>query len=175
VKKPRRERPIAVVWNGQHFIPLPRFKRMCDEQFAVNEEYAIIKSEERNMTRHRGYFAALKDAFDNLAEEYANGYPSVEHLRAAALIEAGYCSESTFISDTSEHARELAMSLRRLSPLSIIRVKGNIVKHFEAESQSVHAMKKERFEASCKAVLEIVASMARTTVAELKKNAGRAA
>lgn len=37
------------------------------------------------------------------------------------------------------------------------------------------AMKKERFEASKTAVLDIAATMARTTPAELKKNAGRSA
>jgi hypothetical protein len=175
MKKPRRERPIAVVWNGQGFIPLPRFKRMCDEQFAVNEEYAIIKSEERNMTRHRGYFAALKDAFDNLAEEYANGYPSPDHLRGDALIEAGYCTMVQFECKNHAAALTLGREMRKDRPVSRIRIHDDIVIVKDPLSQSVHSMGKEQFEASCKAVLEIVASMARTTVTELKKNAGRAA
>jgi hypothetical protein len=175
VKKPLRIRPVAFVWNGEHMIPLPRFKRLCDQQFDVNEEYALIVSEERSMARHRGYFAQVREAFDNLAEEYANGYPSPEHLRAAALVEAGYCTETNFVMDTPKDAKLLAITLRKLSPLAIIRISGNVVKHFEPESQSVAAMKKERFNASVKAVLEIVSSMARTTPAELKKNAGKAA
>lgn len=175
MKKPLRVRPVAFVWTGEHMVPLPRFKRLCDQQFDVNEEYALIISEERSMARHRGYFAQIKEAFNNLAEEYANGYPSPEHLRAAALVEAGYCTETSFVMDTPKDARTLAVTLRKLSPLAIIRVSQNVVKHFEAESQSVSSMKKERFEASVKAVLDIVSSMARTTPAELKKNAGRAA
>ena len=39
------------------------------------------------MSAHRGYFAQIKEAWDNLAEEYANGYPSPEHMRAAALVD----------------------------------------------------------------------------------------
>jgi hypothetical protein len=175
VKKPQRIRPIACVWTGEHFIPLPRFKRLCNQQFEVNEEYALIPSEDRSMSSHRGYFAQIREAFDNLAEEYANGYPSPEHMRAAALVEAGYCTESNYVMDSPKEARQLGIALRRMSPLAIIRISGNVVKHFEAESQSCAAMKKEKFEASKKAVLAIVASMARTTPAELKKNAGKSA
>ncbi len=156
-------------------VPLPRFQRMFDEIYEVNEEYPVIISEERSMSSHRGYFAQLKEAFDNLAEEYANGFPSPEHMRAAALVEAGYCTESNYVMDNAKEARALGIALRRMSPLAIIRISGNVVKHFEAESQSCAAMKKEKFEASKRAVLRIVASMARTTPAELKKNAGRSA
>lgn len=169
-----RIRPVLCVWDGQHFIPLPRFKRLCDRQFEVHEEVALIRSEERNMSQHRGYFAQLKEAYDNLAEEYANSYPSPEHLRADALVQAGYCTETDYVLENPKEARKLAVDLRRMNPYSIIRVRNNIVRHFEPESQSVAAMKKERFEASCKAVLGIVSSMARTTPSELKKNAGRA-
>jgi hypothetical protein len=127
------------------------------------------------MSSHRGYFAQLREAWLNLAEEYANGFPSPEHMRAAALVEAGYCTESNYVMDSPKEARQLGIALRRMSPLAIIRISGNVVKHFEPESQSCAAMRKERFEASKKAVLEIVSSMARTTPAELKKNAGRSA
>ena len=175
VKRPRRPRPILFVRVDNHMVPLPRFQRLFDEQFAINEEYPLMISEERSMSSHRGYFAQVKEAWDNLAEEYANGYPTPEHLRSAALIEAGYCTETSFVMDTPKDAKELGVALRRMSPLSIIRIRGNVVKHFEAESQSVPAMKKERFEASKKAVLEIVSGMSRTTPAELKKNAGRSA
>jgi hypothetical protein len=164
-----------VVWTGEHFVPLPRFQRLCDEQFAVHEEIAIIRSEDRSMSQHRAYFANLRDAWNNLAEEYDNRFPDAEALRAHALVEAGYCTQTDYVMDSPKEARKLAMDLRRMSPYSIIKLSGNIVKHFEPESQSVRAMNKERFQASCKAVLEIVASMARTTPTELRKNAGRSA
>jgi hypothetical protein len=175
MKKPRRIRPILVVRVDNSLVPLPRFQRMFDEIYAVNEEYPIIVSEERSMASHRGYFAQIKEAYNNLAEEYANGFPSPEHLRAAALVEAGYCTEANYVMDSPKEAKHLGIMLRKLSPLAIIRISGNVVKHFEAESQSVNAMKKERFEASKKAVLDIVSSMARTTTTELRKNAGRSA
>lgn len=170
-----RERPIAVVWTGQHFVPLPRFQRLCDQQFEVNQEVAIIRSEERNMSRHRGYFASIREAWKNLAEEYDGRFPSPEALRAFALVEAGYCVETDYVMDNPKEARKLAMDIRRMSPFSIIKLSGNVVKHFEPESQAVPAMKREVFEASCKAVLEIVASMSRSTPAQLRKNADKSA
>lgn len=174
-KKPLRPRPILAVWDGNVFIPLPRFKNLCDRQFEINAEVPLIRSEERNMSAHRWYFASINEAWKNLAEEYANGYPSPEHLRAAALVEAGYCTETNYVMDSPKDARQLGIALRRLSPLAIIRISGNVVKHFEAESQSVSAMKRERFDRSIRDVIEIVSSMARTTPAELKKNADRSA
>ncbi len=176
-KKPRpfRARPIACVWNGEHLIPLPRFMNLCRQMFEVHEEYPLMIVEERSQASHNHYFAAVKEAFDNLAEEYKNGYPTPEHLRADALVQAGFCTETTYAVADATEARKLATSLRRMSPLSIIRVRGDVVKHFEPESQSRPAMKKERFEASKAAVLEIVSAMARTTPAELKKNAGKSA
>lgn len=175
MRKPNRVKPILAVWNGEHFIPLPRFKRLCDQQFEVSEEYALIPSEERSMTSHRGYFASVKEAWKNLAEEFDGRFPTAEHLRSWALVQTGYATEANYVMDSDKEAAQLAVMLRRLSPLAVIRVSENVVQHFEAESQSVSAMKKERFEASKKAVLDLVSSMARTTPAELRKNAGRSA
>lgn len=175
MKKPNRIRPVLCTWDGEHFIPLPRFKRLCDQQFCVHEEYALIPSEERSMKSHNGYFASVAEAWKNLAEEFDGRFPSDTHLRSWALVQTGYATESNFVMDSSDEAMRLAASLRRKSPYSVIRVSGNVVQEFEPESQSIKAMKKERFEASKKAVLELVSSMARTTPAELRKNAGRSA
>lgn len=175
MKKLRRPRPILFVRIDNHMVPMPRFQRLFDEYFAVNEEYSLIISEERNMAQHRGYFAQVRDAWKTLAEEFDGRFPTPEHLRAHALVEAGYCFETDYVMDSPKEARKLAADLRRMNPYSIIRLSGNIVKHFEPESQSVPAMKKERFEASCRAVLDIVSAMSRTTPAQLRKNAGRAA
>ncbi len=173
--KPRKERPIAAIWTGNHFVPLPRFQRLCDEQFEVNEQVALIRFEERSMSRHKAYFATINEAWKNLAEEYDGRFPSAEALRAHALVEAGYCVETDYVLDNPKDARKLAMDIRRMSPFSIIRLSGNVVKHFEPESQAMNKMGKERFDASCRAVLEIVASMSRSTPAQLRNNAGRSA
>lgn len=127
------------------------------------------------MSHHRGYFAALKDAWMNLPEGEQERYPSPEHLRAWALVETGFCTETNYVMDDEKGARRLAADLRRMSPYSIIRLSGNVVRLFEPESQAVASANKERFGMQTRAVLDLVASMARTTPAELKKNAGRSA
>lgn len=176
MRKSRRPRPVLCVWTPEGtFVPLPRFRRLCDEQFAVHEEYPLVVSEERSMSQHRGYFASVTEAWKNLSEEFDGRFPSAEHLRSHCLVEAGYCHETDYVMDGEKEAHKLAADLRRMNPYSIIRLRGNVVKHFEPESQSVRAMNKERFQASCKAVLEIAAAMSRSTPAQLRKNAGRAA
>lgn len=175
MKKPLRERPIVAVWNGEVFVPLPRFMKLCDQQFAVHEEIPLVRHEERSMRQHRGYFAAVREGWKNLAEEFNGRFPSPEHLRAQALVDAGFCNETDHICDSPQEARKLAAVMRRYSPYAIIKISGSIVKVFEPMSQSQRAMGKEKFEESCRAVMEVVASMSRSTPAELRKNAGRAA
>lgn len=174
-KRPLRPRPVVFVWTGDHMVPLPRFQRLCDQQFAVHEEYPLVILEERSQASHNHYFAALTEAWKNLAEEYAKDFPTMESLRHWALVQSGYCTETTYATKNPAEARKLAIALRRASPYAVLQVKGDVVLHFEAESQSRPAMKRDRFEASKADVLELVASMARTTPAALKKNAGRSA
>lgn len=174
-KRPHRPRPVVFVWTGEHMVPLPRFQQLCDRQFAVHEEYALVIMEERSQASHNHYFAALTEAWKNLAEEYAADFPTMESLRHWALVQTGYCTETSYATKDNAEAKKLAVSLRRASPYAVLQVRRDVVMHFEAESQSRPAMKKERFEASKADVLELVASMARTTPAALKKNAGRSA
>lgn len=173
--KPRRERPILVVWDGNAFIPLPRFKRSCDEQFAVHEEVAIVRFHARNMNQHRGYFASLHDAWSNLDHQYDGVFPSEDHFREWALCQTEFCHVTHEAYSTKADAMLAAKAARKLAPYAVISVAGTTVVTKHAMSQSIAAMGKETFEASCKAVLEVVAGMARTTPRELKKNAGRSA
>jgi hypothetical protein len=180
MRKPLRVRPIMYVSVRNVFveramIPLPRFNRLYDELYTVDEQYPLITSEERSMSQHRGYFAQVKEAWKNLAEEFDGRFPSAEHLREWALCQAGYCTLTEEIYSTPKDALQAAKSIRKASPYAQISVHGPALVVKYAMSQSVPAMKKEAFQASSKAVLEIVASMSRTTPAELRKNAGRAA
>lgn len=175
MKKPVRVRPFLVIYDGEHFIPHPRFKRMVDQQFAVHEEVALIRSEERSMSSHRGYFASLHEGYLNLAEVYAQEFDSEEHLRHWCLCKEGYCTRDEYELNTADDARTLRIVLKAQNKSTIVRVEGNKVIVYTPESQAVPAMGKERFEASKIAVLARVASMANTTPAELKKNAGGAA
>lgn len=175
MKKPLRERPIVAVWNGEVFVPLPRFMKLCDQYFAVHEEIALVRHHERNMNQHRAYFAALNDAFDNLDHAYDGRFPSADHFREWALCQTEHCDISEEVYSTKKDAMQAARFARKLAPYAVMSVHDNVLVTKHAHSQSVRAMGKEVFEASCRAVLEVVAGMARTTPRELRKNAGRAA
>lgn len=175
MKRPRRPRPIIFVRVDNHMVPLPRFQRLFDEQFAVSEEYPLIIIEERSQASHNHYFAALHEGYLNLAEEYAQEFDSEEHLRHWCLCKAGFCTKDRWVMNTAEDARKLRDALKSKDRSTIIAVSDNVATVYTPMSQSVPAMKKTEFEDSKKAVLELVASMARMTPAELKKNAGRSA
>ena len=83
---------------------------------------------------------------------------------------------------TPSEARKLAADIRQRDPYAVIVMSeddrladrsSSVVKVFDAESQSMAAMKKERFEQSKRDVLDLVAAMARTTPAQLYKEGRR--
>jgi hypothetical protein len=170
-------RPVVFVWTEHGtMVPLPRFRKLCDELYAVHEEYPLVVLENRNMASHNHYFAAVAEGFQNLAEEFAGKYPTAEHLRADCLIEAGYYAETVWRGWGSKaDAHRFALSLRKKEPMARISFRdgGLTVVERTALSQSTAAMKKQEFEDSKAAVLAIVAAMARTTPAQLHREAER--
>lgn len=164
-----RIRPVVFVWSGNYMVPLPRFKQQCDEQFVVHEEYPLTILEARSRASHNHYFATIEAAFDNLPEKIAAQYPNSEALRAKSLIECGYCDEKNFVCDSPGHARYLAMNLRTRSPYAVIRVSGNVVKVYDAHSQSAAAMQGPIFEKSKADVLDYLSGLIGVSVTDLKK------
>lgn len=159
------------VWDGEFMVPLHRFRALCDRQFVVGEEYALELVSNRSLASHNHFFACVAEAFNNLSEEDAKRFPTAEHLRKWALCRTGFATETSYVMDTPVDARKMAAAIRRADEFCVIVVKENVVQVFNAESQSMPAMNKERFQASKNAVLDLLASMARTTTAQLKKEA----
>lgn len=174
-KRPLRPRPVVFVWTGDHMVPLPRFQRLCDQQFAVHEEYPLIIMEERSQASHNHYFAELHEAYQNLAEEYAQEFDSEQHFRDWLLCKTGFCTKERWAMNTNADAIQLRNAMKAANRSTIISVSGNVATVYTPMSQSRPAMKKQVFEDSKRAVLDLAASMARTTPAALKKNAGRSA
>ena len=178
----RRPRPVLCFWDGEVFRPNPSFAKYCDREYVVGEIYPMLPVEERSQASHNHYFAALAEGFNNLSEENANRFPSVEHLRHWALVQCGFATETNFVLANSKEARKLAADIRKRDPYAVIVMSkddrladrsSSVVKVFDAESQSVAAMKRERFEQSKRDVLDLVAAMARTTPAQLYKEGRR--
>lgn len=181
-----RTYPVTFVWReidvcveggevvrAKVMVPEPRFAKVCDKQFSVNELYPLVVMEPRSRGSHNFYFATIGDIFENLPEAEAARFPSTEHFRKWALCEAGYADEKTYVCDNHKKAMQLAALIRSISDYAIIRVSGDVVKIFEAKSQSAAAMGKEIFEESKKAVLDIMSALTSTSTATFAKEAAR--
>lgn len=169
----RRPRPVFLRWDGEVFVPEPSFKHYLAREYVIGEVYPMLPVEERSRSSHNHYFAALAEGFNNLSEENAKHFANPDHLREWSLIQTGYCSETETVLADNKQARKYAADIKARNPYAVMSIRGNVVIVWEAESQAYAAMKKERFEASKKAVLELVASMARTTASQLNKEARR--
>lgn len=154
-------------------IPEVRYEKIARRQFAEGEDYPMVVLEARSRASHNAYFAAVGEAWNNLPEEIAVRWPSAEHLRKWALIETGWFDEKDFECQSPGHAKRLAVFIRKVDEYARIIPHGNRVIVRDAKSQSAAAQGKEAFEASKKDVLDLLASMARTTPKELKQQAGR--
>lgn len=154
-------------------VPLPRFRRLCDELFAVHAEYALVEHHGRNMRQHRAYFAAIGNVFDNLAEQYEGIFPSAEHLREWALCQTEFCTVTHEAYETRKDAMQAAKAVRKVAPYAVISVAGSTLVTKHAMSQSVRAMGAETFKASMNAVLDVVTGMARMTPAQARKEGER--
>ena len=135
----------------------------------------IDPEQERDMNSHRHYFVQLKEVWETLPEKLQKKYPTKDIFRAKLLIEAGYFHESETVCDTPRDAVTVAAFMAPLDPAAVITVRGNVIKKYVAESQSVAAMGKERFQKSKWAVLELAASLIEVTPKKLEQNAGKSA
>jgi hypothetical protein len=123
------------------------------------------------MKSHSHFFAALHEAWNNLNEADAKRFPTEEHLRHWALIQCGFCNEKTLPCEKPSLAKSVAALIRTSDPYAVIIVKADVVKVLTAKSQSLAAMGAEEFKESKEKILDLVATMARTTRKELAKEA----
>lgn len=131
----------------------------------------LVAHLDRDPVSHKHQFAWLKTAFNTLPEHYAGQFPSPEHLRKTALIRCGYCTQRDIVCATPDDARRLAVWAQAQDEYLIVTVAENVVRIFEAESQSRKAMGMERFEASKADVLNHIAGMLGTTPKALERAA----
>jgi hypothetical protein len=160
--------PIEFVWTGEAMEPLPRFRRLCDQHYTIGETYPMVEHHERSQASHNQEFGWLKDAWLTLPDHLADAYPSPEHLRKRALIDAGYCTEQVIDAGSNAAALRVAAYVRGSDEFALVIVRGAFVVVRKAESQSFRAMGKERFQASKTAIIETVCAMLGVTAEALQ-------
>lgn len=151
------DRPQGFTWDGEAMVP--RSPKLADKAYVVGENYLLVNYEQRSLATHNHEFAWLKDAWLNLPESLSDQFPTAEHLRKRALIDAGFYDETIVDAGTNAAAVRVASAFRSREEFSLVIVRGPAVVIRTAKSQSRRSMNKQEFQASKEAILEVVASL----------------
>lgn len=167
--------PIVARWTGEVFEPLGRSKREADAEYVVGEVYRLTRYQERSEASHRHFFASLHEAWANLPADLSERFPTSERLRKFALIKSGYATQRQLVASSRSEALRLAAFVAPMDEYALVETRGAVVTVWEAESQSMRAMGKNRFQESKDAVLIYCASLIGVEPETLRREAGRAA
>jgi hypothetical protein len=148
----------------------PYWQRQCDKHYVIGNSYELVPHEERSSKSHRHEFAWLNEAHANLPENLADQYPTVNHLRKRALIEAGYYDEQVIDAGTNAAALRVAQGIKSFpgEDFSLVIVRGGFVVIRRPRSQSRRAMNAKEFQESKTKIMEIVAALIGVPVNDLK-------
>lgn len=162
--------PMWFQWSDDEVL-VPRSKVVAAQHFVIGQYYRMGEVEERSETSHRHEFAFLREAWKNLPENLAPLYPSPEHLRKRALIDAGWYDEQIIDAGNNAVAIRIAAVARGYDEFALISVTENLVIIRTAKSQSRRKMNKQDWQKSKTAVLEIVSAMIGVEPSELSRAA----
>jgi hypothetical protein len=148
-----------MAWDGEVLRPLPRFAKIADVHYVVGDVHLVAEIEERSEKAHRHEFAWLREAWLSLPENLADLYPSTEHLRKRALIDAGFYDEQVIDCGSQAAALRVASFARGEDDFALVITRGPLVVVRKAKSQSRRAMRPDEFQRSKTALMETVAAM----------------
>lgn len=168
-------RPVAFEWTPDQVMkPEVRFLPLCDRQYVVHEIYVLVPFEQRSTRAHNHLFAVLNDAWENLPEQWAQRFPSAEHLRKWLLVKAGHATHAQFNFDTPKDAMTFARGLRRYDEYAIISVSGTSVDVWTAKSISRRAVPtKDEFQRIKNNVLDGVELLTGNSRQEIEREASQ--
>ena len=166
--------PLLLTYEGEGSFspPSPHWARLADKHYVIGERYPLVQHQERTHNTHAHFFATVADAWQNLPDDLAERFPTSEHLRKYCLIKGGFCDTHTLVCSSKSEAVRIASFMRPIDQFAVITVKDQTVTRYTAQSQSMRAMDKQRFQASKDAVLDILAKMLEVTKPALEANKG---
>lgn len=169
--------PMRFTWAGDSFVPLPAFRARADRDYVTGATYQLTPHEDRSDKTHRHEFAFIREAWEQLPDGLMETYPTPEALRKRALVAAGFCTETLIDAGSNAAALRVAAAIRSFpgDDFPVVVVRGPIVSIRRAKSQSYRAMGRQEFQASKKAIIEIISDMIGVTPEALTSNARRAA
>ena len=159
--------PQPFRWTGSAMEPLR--PRAADRAYVIGEVYTLDIWEPRSTASHNHEFAWLAEAWRNLPEDLADLYPTPEHLRKRALIDAGYYDETIIDVGNKAGALRVAAAWRGANDFALVIARGPAVVIRTAKSQSRGKMDRKTFQESKTAIMEIVAQMIGVAPDDLRK------
>jgi hypothetical protein len=151
--------PLVCRWDGETFKPVGRYAKEADAQFVVGQNYRLSEYQDRSDASHKHEFAWLRTAWLNMPESLMDLYPTPEHLRKRALIDAGYYRETIVDAGSNAAALRVCAAFKARDEFSYVVVRVGIVVIRDAMSQSRHAMGAKDFQESKDKVMAIVAGL----------------
>lgn len=165
--------PQLFVWDAGRSVMVPVRRALADKTYVDGESYRLGVIEERSANSHSHYFAALNEAWMNLPDDMAERFPTVEHLRKYALIQAGFRDERSIACASKAEALRIAAFIKPMDGYAVVIVREAVVTVLTAKSQSMKAMGKEDFQQSKQKVLDLVSVMIGVTPDDLSSNTVR--
>ena len=165
--------PLAYHGEGTFKVTSPYWGRLADRYFVAGEISPMVRHEQRSINSHNHFFAAIEAAWQNLPDALAIEFPSPEALRKFALIRTGHCDSRSVTCSSAAEARKIVGFIKAFDQYAVVDIKGDVVTHFTARSQSYRAMNKAVFAQSKADVLAYIAGMIGTTPEQLVANSGK--
>lgn len=163
--------PLTYMGKGQFHATGGYHAARLDKVYGIGEIVTVEEVQERSQKSHAHYFAVITEAWRSLPEALADEFPSAEHLRKRALIDAGYCAETRMAFRTNAEAIAAAAFIGTLDGYAHCAVVDRVVVVRRAESQSMKAMKKERFQKSKDDALAVIATLLHTEPDQIEEAA----
>ena len=167
--------PFNARFSNGMFCPMGRYAAECAAWF---EDGAIVRLEqvqERSMKSHDHQFAWVAEAWKNLPDDLAEDFPTPEHLRKRALVQAGYFHETAIDVGSKAGALRVAADYKHRLEFAYIIVRGPIVIIREPMSQRKSVMGAKAFQESKSAIMAIIADLIGVTPEELQRETEQAA
>lgn len=170
--------PLTYTWTDEGtWRPVPHLAKLADKLFVVGMNSQLEVIEKRSKQSHDHFFAVVDDAWSSLPETHANRWLTPDHLRKWALIQAGYCKETTYIAQSHAEAVRVASFMHSTTEFSEVEIHGNLVALRTPKSQKTtgpDAMDKKEFQASKQGVLDVLAKLIGVPAEELAKQGNAA-
>lgn len=167
--------PMPFQWDAAIGVMRPRYPKRSADIYQDQVFYLFVPFKPRSKNSHSHQFAWLHKAWENLPEELSAQYPTEDHLRKRALIQAGFYDEEIIDCETQKAAMVVASFARRHDDFAWIVVRGPLCVIRTAKSQTMfgpNAMDHETFQRSKTAIMEIIAEMIGVTSAQLSGEGG---